>query len=182
MFYYWCDRTLPEAEFRYQMADTALKNNAIADEDIRKIEKEKNDAYKELIAYKTFLAELTDVEKEIVHSPREANNTIAGIRKEQFEEIRLEVFKKWCAKCLPSNIIYIREIDRKKMGACLKEARLEKGYSAIEVCKYLGISTGALINYENGIRIPRINAFYSLCNIYEIDIREVIEKSFFRKY
>ena len=65
MFYYWCNRTLPEAEFRYQMADAALKNNVIADEDLTKIEKEKNDAFKELLAYKSFLAELTDVEKEI---------------------------------------------------------------------------------------------------------------------
>lgn len=175
MFYYWCNRTLPEAEFRYQMADAALKNKVIEEKDIPKIEKEKNDAYKELIAYKTFLAELTDVEKEIVHSPREPNNAMAGIRKEQFEEIRLEVFKKWCAKFLPANIIYIREIDRKKTGEFLKEARLEKGYSAIEVCKYLGISTGALRNYESGKRIAAVNVLFCLCSIYEIQIESLFD-------
>jgi len=173
MFYYWCNRTLPEAEFRYQMADAALKNNVIADEDLTKIEKEKNDAFKELLAYKSFLAELTDVEKEIVYSPKEPNNAIAGIRKEQFEEIRLEVFKKWCAKFLPSNIVYIREIDRKKMGSSLKEARHRKGYSAIEVCKYLGISTGALRNYENGTRIPSLKVFVALCDLYEKNLLEM---------
>lgn len=178
MFYYWCNRTLPEAEFRYQMADAALKNNVIADEDLTKIEKEKNDAFKELLAYKSFLAELTDVEKEIVYSPKEPNNVIAGIRKEQFEEIRLEVFKKWCVKFLPSNIVYIREIDRKKMGASLKEARHGKGYSAIEVCKYLGISTGALKNYEDGNRTPAINVLYTLCNLYEKNLIKLIEDAF----
>lgn len=117
-----------------------------------------------MLAYKSFLAELTDVEKEIVYSPREPNNAIAGIGKEQFEEIRLEVFKKWCVKFLPSNIVYIREIDRKKMGASLKEARHGKGYSAIEVCRYLGISTGALRNYENGKRVPGI-CFFIFINV-----------------
>jgi DNA-binding XRE family transcriptional regulator len=178
MFYYWCNRTLPEAEFRYQMADAALKNNVIADEDLTKIEKEKNDAFKELLAYKSFLAELTDVEKEIVYSPKEPNNAIAGIRKEQFEEIRLEVFKKWCVKFLPSNIVYIREIDRKKMGAILKEARHGKGYSAVEVGRYLGISSGALRNYESGARLPGVSVLYALCKIFGIDILKLVERTF----
>ncbi|MFA5421917.1 MAG: helix-turn-helix transcriptional regulator, partial [Bacilli bacterium] len=162
LFYYWCNRTIPEAEFRYEMADQALKAGKIDEVDISKIEKERDEAYREVFNYKTFLAELSDVEKEIVSSPQEPSNKLVGIKLAQFEDIRLEVFRKWCVKFLPKNIVYIREIDKMKLGKNLKESRLEKGYSAIDVCRYLGISEGALRNYENGNRVPSLSVFYVL--------------------
>lgn len=178
MFYYWCNRTLPEAEFRCQMADDALKNNVIEEKDIPKIEKEKIESYKELFAYKIFLAELNDVEKEIVHSPKEPSNKLAGIKQAQFENIRLEVFRKWCIRFLPENIVYVRELDVQKFGAKLKEVRLEKGYNAVEVCRYLGISEGALRNYESGLRLPKVSILFAICQVYGLSIEGVINDSF----
>jgi DNA-binding XRE family transcriptional regulator len=173
-FYYWCNRTIPEAEFRYEMADQALKAGKIDEVDIPKIEKERDEAYREFFNYKTFLTELSDVEKEIVHSPKEPSSKLNGIKLTQFEDIRLEVFRKWCVKFLPENIVYVPEFDKKKLGKSLKELRLEKGYSAVEVCRYLGISDGALRNYENGLRVTPANVLFALCLLYDISIDHVL--------
>ena len=177
-FIYWCTRTLPEAYFRVEEANEALNNKLALEDDLSITQKRLDEAKKELFNYEIFLAELSDVEKEIIYSPKEPSDKLTGIKKEQFENIRLEVFKKWCIKFLPTNIIYVREIDKKKLGAELKRARVEKGFSAVEVTRYLGISAGALRNYEVGNRIPKMSIMYSLCSIYGEKVDGIIEKSF----
>ncbi len=172
-FIYWCTRTLPEAYFRVEEANEALNNKLVLEENLSITQKRLDEAKKELFNYEIFLAELSDVEKEIIYSPKEPNDKLTGIKKEQFENIRLEVFKKWCIKFLPTNIIYVREIDKKKLGAELKRARLEKGFSAVEVTRYLGISIGALRNYENGSRTPGLSVFFALSEIYGVKLNNI---------
>ena len=75
------------------------------------------------------------------------------------------------------NLIFIHEFLTPKLGKILKDKRIEKYYSVNSVTDFLGISADVLRNYETGRRSPRINVLYALCELYEINIGEVIKAS-----
>lgn len=60
------------------------------------------------------------------------------MKNESFENIRFEVFKKWAAIVMSSEVIYVHEIDDAKLGTLLKEKRIERNLTLLEVSSFLG--------------------------------------------
>lgn len=56
----------------------------------------------------------------------------------------------------------------------LKEIRKERGISQTQFAKDLGISRGALVNYEKGTRFPPIEVLIKVSKIFDIDIDTLI--------
>lgn len=164
-FYHLCTKVIEEAQFRIEMCEDYLSSSSHSEDEewyIKKVEKEYVEAKKVVEEYDEFLLELNDVEKLIVYSPKAPSTELNGIGLERFKIIRNEVVKKWCKKFLPSGIIYIHEIDKKKFGLKLKEVRMSRGFSAYQVTNLLCISESSLRNYEYGLRLPSINVLYAL--------------------
>jgi DNA-binding XRE family transcriptional regulator len=114
----------------------------------------------------------------VLCSPRVPYGLIAGMQIESFERIRLEVFKKWSAIVMPSDVIYVHEIDNFKLGSLLKERRIELNLTSIEISSFIGISNNAFRNYEKGLRTIPLNVLYALCELYKLNIKEILEESF----
>lgn len=74
-------------------------------------------------------------------SPRTPYGLIAGMNIESFERIRLKVFKKWAAIVMPSDVIYVHEIDNFKLGSLLKKRRVELNHTSIEISSFKGFQT-----------------------------------------
>ena len=59
------------------------------------------------------------------------------------------------------------------IGDILKELRQTKGKTVEQVAKDVGISTSALSNYENNIRVPRDNIKIALAAYYKKPIQKI---------
>ena len=59
------------------------------------------------------------------------------------------------------------------IGDILKELRQAKGKSVAEAAKDIGITPGALSNYENNIRIPRDNIKIAISDYYKKPIQKI---------
>ena len=55
------------------------------------------------------------------------------------------------------------------ISARIKEARKRLSLTQEELADKIGITKGAIANYENGVSTPKIEILYSLMNILEID-------------
>ena len=78
-------------------------------------------------------------------------------------------------KFLNDNLIYIHNLDVKKLGELLREARNKKYLSVNSVSDFLGLTESSIRNYENGRRTPGINVLYALCEIYNIEIMDLLK-------
>lgn len=61
-----------------------------------------------------------------------------------------------------------------KIGQRLKQVRLNKGLSAVEVCKQLNIGTSSMSNYERGERMPSLEILIKISELYEMSIDELV--------
>lgn len=61
-----------------------------------------------------------------------------------------------------------------KIGQRLKQVRLNKGLSAVEVCKQLNIGTSSMSNYERGERMPSLEILIKISELYEMSIDELL--------
>lgn len=59
----------------------------------------------------------------------------------------------------------------------IKEIRTERKISQVQFAKDIGISRGALINYEKGIRIPPISVLMTISKKFNINIDELTSSS-----
>lgn len=59
------------------------------------------------------------------------------------------------------------------IGDTLKELRLAKGKSIAEAAKEIGISPGALGNYESNLRVPRDNIKIAISDYYKKPIQKI---------
>ena len=90
------------------------------------------------------------------------------------------MFKEWDSIVMPSDIIYVHEIDNFNLGSLLKERRIELNNTSIKISSFIGITNNAFRNYEKGPRTNHLNVLYALCELYKSDIKEILEKSFFK--
>lgn len=64
-------------------------------------------------------------------------------------------------------------MNNKLIGSILVSLRQEKGKTTVEAARDLGITTSALSNYENGIRIPRDNIKIRIADYYDKPIASI---------
>lgn len=65
-------------------------------------------------------------------------------------------------------------MDQKKIGSFIKNRRIEKGLTQIELANKLNVTDKAISNYENGRRIPDISILKELSNILDVSINELL--------
>lgn len=179
-FYYWLEHIYQDAKINIDCCEYTLRNHLdeLKPKEILQLDKEIADSKLILKQYDELEALCNAVEKEVLCSPRAPYGLISGMKVESFERIRLEVFKKWAAIVMPSDVIYVHEIDNFKLGSLLKERRVELNHTSIEISSFIGISNNAFRNYEKGLRTIPLNVLYALCELYKLDIKEMLEKSF----
>lgn len=56
-----------------------------------------------------------------------------------------------------------------KISDRLKEARIRAGMTQEELAKKIGVTKGAIANYENGVSVPKIEFLYPLMEALGID-------------
>ena len=56
-----------------------------------------------------------------------------------------------------------------KIADRLKEARLRLGMTQEELAKKIGVTKGAIANYENGVSLPKVEFLYPLMEALGID-------------
>lgn len=59
------------------------------------------------------------------------------------------------------------------IGDTLKELRVAKGKSIVEAAREIGITPGALANYESNIRVPRDNIKIAISDYYKKPIQKI---------
>lgn len=62
--------------------------------------------------------------------------------------------------------------------AMLKEGRTKRSLRQEDVAKIIGVKKNTISNYENGISEPDIDTLIRLCEIYEINCCEILEKAY----
>ena len=181
-FYYWLEHVYQDAEINIECCEYALKHelDKLQPKELLQLNKEIAVSKLILTQYVEIEAQCNAVEKEVLCFPSVPYGLIAGMKVESFERIRLEVFKKWAAIVMPSDVIYVHEIDNFKLGSLLRERRIELNHSSIEISSFIGISNNSFRNYEKGLRTIPLNVLYVLCELYKLDIIEILEKSYLR--
>lgn len=56
-----------------------------------------------------------------------------------------------------------------KIAERIKEARLLRGMTQEELAKKIGVTKGAIANYENGVSVPKVEFLYPLMDALGID-------------
>lgn len=51
----------------------------------------------------------------------------------------------------------------------LKEIREKKGLKSKDVAAALGMNTSTYSHYERGLRFPKLDTFYDICQYYDVD-------------
>jgi transcriptional regulator with XRE-family HTH domain len=62
-----------------------------------------------------------------------------------------------------------------ELGQYLRQKRLEKGLSQVEVAKKLGYSSQFIANWERGVSSPPMQALKKIVDIYNINQRDFLE-------
>lgn len=138
------------------------------------LEKEKQNALKFLDEFNEYMNELNDVERVVANHIRR-NVPLTGMNDKRYQEIRNNIYIKWCRKFMPSEIIYVHEIDMYKFAYEIRKARLDKKYTIKSVAEFLLISESTIRSYETGRRLPRLNILFALLEIYEQDFNNFIK-------
>lgn len=138
------------------------------------LEKEKQKALKFLEEFNEYMNELNDVEKVVANHIRR-NVPLTGMSDKRYQEIRNNIYIKWCRKFMPSELIYVHEIDMDKFAYEIRKARLDKRYTIKSVAEFLLISESTIRSYETGRRLPRLNILFALLEIYEHDFNNFIK-------
>lgn len=58
----------------------------------------------------------------------------------------------------------------------LRDLRIRRGYTQEYVSSHIGVSRQAYSNYENGTTEPSLSVIISLIDMYEIDVKGIIQK------
>ena len=59
----------------------------------------------------------------------------------------------------------------------LKELRDQKGFTQIQLSEALGMSRGAVGNYESGVRIPRLEDLENIADYFNVEIDFLIGRT-----
>ncbi len=80
-----------------------------------------------------------------------------------------EIIENFNEIVLSRNCFKLKELDVKLFGQWIRERRKMLGIPKIHVAGYLGISEASLRAYEEGRRIMRIDIFYKILLLYDIE-------------
>lgn len=138
------------------------------------LEQEKQNALKFLDEFNEYMNELNDVERVVANHIRR-NVPLTGMNDKRYQEIRNNIYIKWCRKFMPSELIYVHEICMDKFAYEIRKARLDKKYTIKSVAEFLLISESTIRSYETGRRLPRLNILFALLEIYEQDFNNFIK-------
>lgn len=138
------------------------------------LEQEKQNALKFLDEFNEYMNELNDVERVVANHIRR-NVPLTGMNDKRYQEIRNNIYIKWCRKFMPSELIYVHEIYMDKFAYEIRKARLDKKYTIKSVAEFLLISESTIRSYETGRRLPRLNILFALLEIYEQDFNNFIK-------
>lgn len=174
MYYmkYWCLK-VSDADISVFCCNEIIDSLDLQEKE--KIIKEKGVSEQLLYEYQLFYNELDEVEKVVLLSYIYDKPIPPSMNAICYENIKVKVYKKWCMKFLNDNLIYIHDLDVKKLGELLREARNKKYLSVNSVSDFLGLTESSIRNYENGRRTPGINVLYALCELYNLRIVELIK-------
>lgn len=56
----------------------------------------------------------------------------------------------------------------------LRQSRVSKGYSQIEVARYINVTNGVVSHWENGLKCPRADMLIKLCRLLDMDANKLL--------
>lgn len=65
-------------------------------------------------------------------------------------------------------------MDKQKTGELIKNARIKKGYTQVELCDLLGVTNKAISRWEKGDSFPNIGVIEELSRILDIRIQDIV--------
>ena len=174
----WIENGKYYADAHLDSSVTVLtSNDGLSFADALTLEQEKQNALKFLDEFNEYMNELNDVERVVANHIRR-NVSLTGMSDRIYQEIRTNIYLKWCRKFMPSELIYVHEIDMDKFAYEIRKARLDKRYTIKSVAEFLLISESTIRSYETGRRLPRLNILFALLEIYEISCDDFINTIF----
>ena len=66
-------------------------------------------------------------------------------------------------------------MDQKKTGYFLRELRKTKGFTQEQLAEHLNVSGRTVSRWETGTTMPDLDLLIELADLYDIDIRELID-------
>ncbi len=66
-------------------------------------------------------------------------------------------------------------MDQKKTGDFLKELRKEQSFTQEQVAEKLGVSSRTISRWETGTYMPDISMLVDIAEMYDVDVREIID-------
>lgn len=145
---YWI-RKIDDAENNVECCNNTLLSNKVtlSDEHILKFIREKEKSQRLIDEYNTFMNQLTEVEKQVLIAYAYDKEKPFNMDYNCYENIKSKVFKKWCIKDMPHNIVYIHKIDISKLGSILKKARINKDYKGSAIADFLDLAACTFRNF-----------------------------------
>jgi transcriptional regulator with XRE-family HTH domain len=70
------------------------------------------------------------------------------------------------------DILYLsrqKEVSNMSMGSRILEARTRKGLTQEALAEKIGVTKGAVANYENSVSFPKIDILFKLFEVLEVD-------------
>ena len=66
-------------------------------------------------------------------------------------------------------------MDQKKIGNFLKDLRKANGFTQEQVAEKLGTSSRTISRWETGAYMPDISLLVAIAEMYDVDVREIID-------
>jgi len=173
----WVTYAHDRAVLHYSGAVEVLNCSNLSDDDKKSLMNERDRATKYLREYDEFIGELNNVELLVLKHIVKYNNRIKGMSQDRYSKIKMDIYFKWCRKFMPFDLVYVHEIDSLKLALELKRGREEASFSRKSVAGFLVISESSMKMYEIGERTPKLNVLYALCELYGVDLNQVIKNS-----
>jgi DNA-binding transcriptional regulator YiaG len=166
-FWKWCRHYLRNAKSIINSYDSIVST----DYRINNIKKYK-EAKEILEQYEILKCSLSDEQNELLEKSL-INNEELKYNFKTFNNLD-EIMKNWSRICFPKHKLKLKSIDKIKIGKSIKEQRLYHDMSLKFVADLLNISEATLKGYEMGTRLVRLDVVYSLSQIYNMTIDELI--------
>lgn len=90
-------------------------------------------------------------------------------------ELFKSIFQNWSQICFPKGKSRFRKIDPILLGGTLKQQRLILCLSVTKAAGLIGIASKTLYAYEEGYRMTSLDALYSLCQLYGINVDALLK-------
>ena len=88
-----------------------------------------------------------------------------------------KVYQVWLMVVFPKNKPAIKTVDQTMLGGNIKAERMRRNMTTATLAKLAEIGTKSLYNYESGIRMMRVDDFYRICQVLNIDEKKLLKAS-----